>query len=469
MNYRKAYDVLVVGAGPSGSAIAIGLAERGYRIAIVERIGFPRPHVGICLSDQTIDFLQYLGLDDELSDTGLWRRNLSAVRWESPQIQLVNQPGFHVDRGHLDQILLNKAQSHGVDIFQPAQILESGSHGRDCQLKIATEADTLELTGHFLVDAAGRRSLKPSGRIKDSPPLLALHSNWELEFQPEFDGLIASGKIAWLWYAQTAHNQATVSVFCDPHHLNDSSKCNLQSNYLHLLEQFPFLDLNKLARQCSVPLGCDASSYHADDPVGERHIRVGDACLSIDPLSSQGVHLAIQTGIQAVAIVHTILSKPRNAQLAREFYALRLAERVGRYRDHTGREYARALDFQHESFWRARAGTTADTQRLKTSDIQSPGRRLTLSPAAKLQLAPVIVGEFVEERKTILHPNLDGMVAYVDGIDITALFELLPDHFYSHEIPAYWQRLVPDEQASKIASWLYSKGIFVEVSTSAAA
>jgi len=469
MSHRKDYDVVIVGAGPSGSVVAIGLAERGYHVGLVERTGFPRPHVGICLSDQTIDFLEYLGLQDEISNTDLWRRNLTAIRWESPQIQLVSQPGFHVDRGHFDQILLDKARSHGVDIFQPAQILESGFHGRDCRLKIATEAETFELTGHFMVDATGRRSLKPSGRIKDSPPLLTLHANWVLKSQPEFDGLIASGKNAWLWYAQTVHNQAAVSVFCDPRHLNDSPKRDVQSNYLHLLEQFPFLGLNKFARQCSVPLGCDASSYHAGDPVGDRHIRAGDACLSIDPLSSQGVHLAFQSGIQAAAIVHTILGKPRNAQLAQDFYSLRLAERVGRYRDHTGREYARALNFRDESFWRERAGATADIQRPKTPDLPSPGRPLTLSPAVKLQHAPVIVGEFVEERKAIVHGNLDGMVAYVDGVDIAALFELLPDHFYSHELPAYWQRLVPAEQANKIAGWLYSKDIFVEVSTSAAA
>lgn len=210
MNLRKAYDVLVVGAGPSGSVTAIGLAKRGYHVAVVERTGFPRPHVGICLSDQTVGLLHYLGLHDELGDSDLWRRNLTAVRWESPQVQLVNQPGFHVDRGRFDHILLNKARSHGVDVFQPAQILESGPHGRDCQLKIATDADTLELTGHFLADASGRRSLNPSGRVKDSPPLLALHANWELESQPEFDGLVASGKNAWLWYAQTAHDQGGI-------------------------------------------------------------------------------------------------------------------------------------------------------------------------------------------------------------------------------------------------------------------
>ena len=36
-------DVVVVGAGPAGSASAILLAERGLNVVVVDRAEFPRP------------------------------------------------------------------------------------------------------------------------------------------------------------------------------------------------------------------------------------------------------------------------------------------------------------------------------------------------------------------------------------------------------------------------------------------
>ena len=60
----------------------------------------------------------------------------------------------------------------------------------------------------------------PGSRIKDGPPLVALHANWALEDEAEFDGLIEAGEDAWLWYAQTARDRAVVSVFCDPRRLS---------------------------------------------------------------------------------------------------------------------------------------------------------------------------------------------------------------------------------------------------------
>ena len=39
------YDVIVVGGGPAGSAMAWSLAKRGVRVAVIEREVFPREKV----------------------------------------------------------------------------------------------------------------------------------------------------------------------------------------------------------------------------------------------------------------------------------------------------------------------------------------------------------------------------------------------------------------------------------------
>ena len=50
---RDAYDVLIVGGGPAGAAIATFLARDGHRVWVLERTTFPRYHVGESLIPHT--------------------------------------------------------------------------------------------------------------------------------------------------------------------------------------------------------------------------------------------------------------------------------------------------------------------------------------------------------------------------------------------------------------------------------
>src|ERR1041384_7661163 len=70
MSDPQAIDVLVVGAGPSGSALAIDLVRRGLTVRIVDKA--PRPFAGSRakgLQPRTLEVLEDLGaLEDVLSE-----------------------------------------------------------------------------------------------------------------------------------------------------------------------------------------------------------------------------------------------------------------------------------------------------------------------------------------------------------------------------------------------------------------
>jgi hypothetical protein len=305
-------------------------------------------------------------------------------------------------------------------------------------------------------------------RIKDGPPLVSVHANWALRASADFDGLIEAGEDAWLWYAQTARDRAVVSVFCDPRHLRVSRRGGVQAKYSGLLRQFRALRLEQLGEQCSDPQACDATSQHAEDPVGDHYIRLGDSCFSVDPLSSQGVHLALQSGLQGAIIVNTILRKPENTEAAQQFFGMRIAERIGRYTGRTKQEYARVSAMCPNAFWRERAGDVSVVEAdgpyppLEPSP-RAPSDQVAVSPYATLDAAPVIDDVFVQVRQVVRHPNIDGGIAYVEGVDLVRLLSALPPRFAYCDIPKIWRGHIPLATGSRIASWLWNRRILVRV------
>ena len=54
-------DIVVIGGGPGGSAVATFLSDAGYAVTIVERERFPREHVGGALLPASIPRLEKAG------------------------------------------------------------------------------------------------------------------------------------------------------------------------------------------------------------------------------------------------------------------------------------------------------------------------------------------------------------------------------------------------------------------------
>jgi hypothetical protein len=64
----------------------------------------------------------------------------------------------------------------------------------------------------------------------------------------------------------------------------------------------------------------DASTYFDRALIGERFIKVAEAAIAVDPLSSSGFQIAIQSEITASVTVNTLLSRPHSTELALRFY-----------------------------------------------------------------------------------------------------------------------------------------------------
>ena len=118
-------DVIVVGAGPSGSTAAYYLAQAGLNVLLLEKSRFPREKVcGDGLTPRAVKSLVAMGID--VSEEAGWLRNKGlrviggGLRLELPWPELSSYPGYGLvrPRTSLDEMLARRAQSAGAKLLE---------------------------------------------------------------------------------------------------------------------------------------------------------------------------------------------------------------------------------------------------------------------------------------------------------------------------------------------------------------
>jgi geranylgeranyl reductase family protein len=149
-------DVLVVGAGPAGSACAQRLAAGGLDVLLADQHAFPRDKVcGDGLIPDAHAALRRLGVYDEVA----------ALATHVPQVRFVGPRGGHVDidgtlsvlpRRTLDHVLVRAAERAGARLLPPLRFeapLLDGDRVVGARLKSGDQAH--EIAARWVVLATG--------------------------------------------------------------------------------------------------------------------------------------------------------------------------------------------------------------------------------------------------------------------------------------------------------------------------
>jgi menaquinone-9 beta-reductase len=122
-------DVIVVGAGPSGSTTAYYLASAGLDVLLLEKSRFPREKVcGDGLTPRAVKALVAMGVPISESDGWLRNKGLRVVgagmRLELPWPELTSYPGYGLVRNRLDfdQRLAERAGKAGARLIEGVNV-----------------------------------------------------------------------------------------------------------------------------------------------------------------------------------------------------------------------------------------------------------------------------------------------------------------------------------------------------------
>jgi flavin-dependent dehydrogenase len=124
-----AADVIVVGAGPAGSATAIALARAGADVLVLDRAAFPRTKpCGDCLSPGAEAVLRRLGAIDAIRDLGPGLLAGWSLRSPGGRGLSLAFPGgalgLAIDRAALDGVLLDRARAAGARVLTGTSVVD---------------------------------------------------------------------------------------------------------------------------------------------------------------------------------------------------------------------------------------------------------------------------------------------------------------------------------------------------------
>nr|WP_229423637.1 NAD(P)-binding protein [Massilia frigida] len=366
------WDVVIVGAGPAGAALARRLRPQ-YRVLLLDRAraragGALR--IGESLPGAARVLLQRQGGYERFLAQGHAARGASVAQWDSDTpawFDPIRDPhgvGWHLDRLKFDAGLRDDAVEAGASLVDTVRQLalsrEGGRWRIDAQCLGQGGAAPSRGVHHtpVLVDASGRamvaaRQLGLARRGHDRLVCLYAHLPVDTGDKDQATRLCADAN-GWWYSVRVPSGQRVLALHLDSDDaelkaLRDPGRLLAKAQRHGVLAGIrpPTMDFPVHLR----PAGGGGLDPGATAALPDGFFAIGDAMLAFDPIASQGLFNALAT---ADSCAHAIGRYLGGVGHARERYLEEMRAVEARYCQRLGETYAAVTRFPRERFWRRR-------------------------------------------------------------------------------------------------------------------
>lgn len=278
----ESFDVVVVGAGPSGSLASLVLARAGRKVALIDKARFPRTKVcGDCVNPGCWEIWDRYGLTEGFEQLPHHQVTGIDLQWEGKTIYeraLEDKSRMEraVMRETLDDWLCRSAVESGVRFFPETHVMEI----RESQVR----TNNYDFEARFVVGADGRNS-----QVAKLAGLAASTRNcgrvaWQTHFSfPEMDSRVHMNLFDTGYYGITRVDQDQVNLCMV---LNREAATTPQKT----INRF-FRDLPALTWKSVYPISRPRAKL-----TNGRVWLTGDAARLVEPFTGQGIYFALASG-----------------------------------------------------------------------------------------------------------------------------------------------------------------------------
>ena len=318
---QEKVDVLVIGAGPSGTVAASIINRAGYSVKIVEKLQFPRFVIGESLLPRCMEALTEAGFVDAVKEKN-FQEKFGAKFVKNGKICdyfFADQftPGWswtwQVPRGEFDKTLADTVEKMGVPVCYQTTVTGIVFNGSDSITTVEdVDGNKTEIAARFIVDGSGYGRVIPKlfnmERPSNLPPRKALFTHTvdikrAMSDEPNRITIVVHKPGVWVWIIPFSSGITSLGFVGDPAFFKDFAGDNNEqlrtiiATEPYLSERFKDVEFVFDARVL------ESWSATTDKFYGDGFVLTGNVTEFLDPVFSSGVTLATVSSQLAANLV----------------------------------------------------------------------------------------------------------------------------------------------------------------------
>lgn len=310
MSINNEVDVLVIGAGPSGTIAASIVKQAGYSVQIVEKTQFPRFVIGESLLPRCMEALEEAKFLDAVKAKGFQQKDGAKFVMNDKICDFTFSQQYtkgwgwtwQVPRADFDKTLADECEKMGIPVYYQSEVVHIEiKDGRSVTTIKTADGAEQKVTAKFIIDGSGY------GRV--IPRLFGLEKKSDLiprktlfchltdpkrasVFEPNRITAIVHNPDTWIWVIPFSNGLTSVGYVGTPDFF-EQYQGTPEEQFRALLNAQPELaerfDESEMAWE---PRTLQSWSVTTDTFYGDGYVLTGNVTEFLDPIFSSGVTLA---------------------------------------------------------------------------------------------------------------------------------------------------------------------------------
>lgn len=333
---KNSCDVVIVGAGPSGSVAACLLRQQGFSVTILEQQQFPRFVIGESLLAQSLQTLEKAGLLDTVEQYGFQMKRGARFKLNDRISDIVFAekfsagPGYayHVKRADFDLLLAEGAVKQGAVLHYRHTVTKVSAKFDDCTVDFLDANNQAgQIHCRFILDASGYGRLLPRLLKIDKPSTLPSRASLFTHIRDHIPADSIHGRDRtlitihpqqhdlWFWLISFSDGFSSLGAVGDLQYLAPYQQAGVDGLKALVAEDPVLNDILKNAEYADWHKALNGYSGSVSEFYGDGFAVLGNAGEFLDPVFSSGVTAALYSADLASSVLGKALNgEPVNWQ-----------------------------------------------------------------------------------------------------------------------------------------------------------